>query len=241
MQKSNSLPFASVRIVVLVGDSTSLTGSLIADTLRRDRGLEILDPRGSSILTAATTLNPDIILLSEKLEATPGKGFAVTKALREVLPKARTIMLLDSDEREVVVEAFRNGARGVFSRNDPLKLLNRCVRKVHEGQLWASDAHLEFLLEALADAPPAAQLVDAQGARLLSAREEDVVRCLARGLTNIQIASELKLTENTVKNYLFRIFNKLGVSSRVEVVIYARSQHPRQGRIRPDLPSQIVR
>jgi DNA-binding NarL/FixJ family response regulator len=241
MQNSNPLPFASGRIVVLVGDSTSLTGSLIADTLRRDRGLDILDPRGSSILTAATTLNPDIILLSEKLEATPGRGFAVTKALREVLPKARTIMLLDSDERDEVVQAFRSGARGVFSRNEPLKLLNRCVRKVHEGQLWAGDRHLEFLLEALADAPAPTQLLDAQGARLLSAREEDVVRCLARGLTNIQIAGELKLTENTVKNYIFRIFNKLGVSSRVEVVLYARSQHPRPSRMRPDLPAHTVR
>jgi two-component system, NarL family, nitrate/nitrite response regulator NarL len=241
MQNSNPLPFASGRIVVLVGDSTSLTGSLIAETLRRDRGLVILGPHGSSILTEATTLNPAIILLSEKLEGTPRKGFAITKALREVLPKARTIMLLDSDERDEVVEAFRNGARGVFSRNDPLEMLSKCVRKVHEGELWASDRHLEFLLEALADTPAATQLVDAQGARLLSAREEDVVRCLAKGLTNVQIASELKLTENTVKNYLFRIFNKLGVSSRVEVVIYARSQHPRQGRVRPDLPAHTVR
>jgi DNA-binding CsgD family transcriptional regulator len=59
---------------------------------------------------------------------------------------------------------------------------------------------------------------------LLSKREQDVTRCLAAGLTNREIAQELKISQNTVKNYLFRIFNKLGVSSRVEVVIYAAGQ-----------------
>jgi DNA-binding NarL/FixJ family response regulator len=75
-------------------------------------------------------------------------------------------------------------------------------------------------------------LVSAQGARLLSDREQDVVRCLNKGLTNIQIANELKLTENTIKNYLFRIYNKLGVSSRVEVLIYAADQNNRSGPLR---------
>jgi two-component system, NarL family, nitrate/nitrite response regulator NarL len=220
MAKAAAPPHNNRKTSVLVSDSTSLTAGLIADTLRRDRGFEIFQAKGSSLLTAATTLKPDIVVLSEKLEATAGQGFAVLKLLREAVPGTRTIMLLDSDERDVVVEAFRCGARGVFSRNDPLKMLNKCVHKVYEGQLWASDPHLEFLLQALAETP-AMRLVDAQGARLLSEREEEVVLCLAKGLTNIQIARELKLAENTVKNYLYRIFNKLGVSSRVEVVIYA--------------------
>jgi two-component system, NarL family, nitrate/nitrite response regulator NarL len=220
MAKAAPPPHNNRKTSVLVGDNTSLMAGLIADSLRRDRGLEIFEAKGSSFLTAATTLKPDIVVLSEKLEATAGRGFAVLKLLREAVPTTRTIMLLDSDERDMVVEAFRCGARGVFSRNDPLKMLNKCVHKVYEGQLWASDHHLEFLLQALAEAP-AMQLVDAQGARLLSEREEDVVHCLAKGFTNIQIARELKLAENTVKNYLYRIFNKLGVSSRVEVVIYA--------------------
>jgi DNA-binding NarL/FixJ family response regulator len=85
------------------------------------------------------------------------------------------------------------------------------------------DRELEWLIETLAEAP-ATRLVDTQGTTLLSKREQDVVRCLAVGLTNQEIASELKLSHNTIKNYLFRIFNKLGVSSRVEVVLYAASQ-----------------
>jgi DNA-binding NarL/FixJ family response regulator len=173
---------------------------------------------------------PDVAIISETLGGVRGRGFEILRELRAAVPKTRTLILLDRGERNLVVEAFRSGARGVFCRSDPLKMLNKCAHKVYEGQMWASDTHLEFLLEALAGgAPPAMQLVSAQGARLLSDREEDVVRCLAKGLTNVQIARELKLTENTIKNYLFRVYNKLGVSSRVEVVIYAANQNNRGG------------
>jgi two-component system, NarL family, nitrate/nitrite response regulator NarL len=212
-------------VSVLVADSTPLTAHLIADALRRDHGLTVNDASGSSILTEALSLQPDITILSENLEGTPGRGLAVLKQLRAAVPKTRTIMLLDYSERDSVVEAFRSGARGVFSRNDPLKMLGKCVRRVYEGQLWVNSAQFQFLLEALSDAP-ATHLVDTQGANLLSKREEDVVRWLAEGLTNGEIARELEISENTVKNYLFRIFNKLGVSSRVEVLIYASSQRP---------------
>ena len=74
------------------------------------------------------------------------------------------------------------------------------------------------------EATPSTRLVNARGTVLLSKREEDVTRCLAAGLANREIAKELKISPNTVKNYLFRIFNKLGVSSRIEVVLYAASQ-----------------
>jgi len=239
MEQTNLLPHSNGKIAVLVADSSSLTADLIADSLRRDHGLVIVDSEGSSILTAAISFEPDIIVLSDNLEATPGRGFAVLKALREAVPRTRIIMLLDSDDGEWVVEAFRCGARGVFSRNEPLKMLSKCVHKVHKGQLWASDLHLEFLLEALGHTT-ATHLVDAQGGRLLSEREEDVVRCLAKGFTNVQIANALKLTENTVKNYLFRIFNKLGVSSRVEVVIYANQNNRGKPASKNDTHSQFV-
>ena len=71
---------------------------------------------------------------------------------------------------------------------------------------------------------PATRLVDTRGTELLSKREQDVVRWLAEGHTNNEIAGELQISENTVKNYLFRIFDKLGVSCRVEVVLYAPNQ-----------------
>ena len=208
---------------VLVADSTLLTGSLIADALKRDRKLSVTNAASSSVLDEASTLRPDVIILSETLGGTPGKGFEVLTELRAAVPRTRVIVLLDSGQREMVVEAFCKGARGVFCRSDSLTMLTRCVHRVHEGQLWISGAQLEFLLESLAQAP-ATRIVDTRGANLLSKREQDVVRWLAEGNTNREIALKLKISANTVKNYLFHIFNKLGVSSRVEVVIYAVSQ-----------------
>jgi two-component system nitrate/nitrite response regulator NarL len=224
----NDIPSLSAhnRISVLVADNTPLTARLIADALRRDRTLSINDANRGSVLTATANLNPDIVVLSEKLEGIPGRGFEVLRDLQAAVPEIRTVILLDFGERDLVVEAFRSGARGVFCRSDSLTMLNKCVHKVYDGQLWVSSTHLEFLLDALSDAPTTG-LVDTQGTALLSKREEDVVRWLAEGLTNREIARKLKLSKNTVSNYLFRIFNKLGVSSRVEVVLYAARQKAR--------------
>jgi DNA-binding CsgD family transcriptional regulator len=97
--------------------------------------------------------------------------------------------------------------------------------------VWASSVELRYLLEAFREAEPT-QLLDSRGEAILSKREQDVVRCVAEGLSNREIASRLKLTEHTVKNYLFRIFDKLGVSSRVEVVLYVF-------RLRKDLGANV--
>jgi two-component system, NarL family, nitrate/nitrite response regulator NarL len=219
---ATSLKPGSAPVCVLVADRAPLSGYLIADALRHDRGLTITNAEASPVVTAAT-IKPDIAIVSEQLQGKPRKGFEVVRELRAAVPTTRTVMLLDSTERDLVVEAFRSGARGVFSRQDPLKLLTRCVHKVHEGQFWISGPQLEFLLETLAHVQ-ATRLVDAQGTELLSRREQEVVCWLADGLTNSEIARQLSISQNTVKNYLFRIFDKLGVSSRVEVVIYAAEQ-----------------
>jgi two-component system nitrate/nitrite response regulator NarL len=219
----NGAKTGAKKLRVLVADGTMLTSRLIADALKRDRKLEIADTEGKSVVTAASSMEPHVIILSEALEGTPGKGFEVLTELRAAVATSRVIMLLDSPDRELVVEAFRRGARGVFCRNDALVMLSRCIHRVHEGQLWISSPQIEYLLGTL-DEAPATRLVNAQGTVLLSNREQDVTRCLAAGLTNREIARELKISPNTVKNYLFRIFNKLGVSSRVEVVIYGVSQ-----------------
>jgi DNA-binding NarL/FixJ family response regulator len=125
-----------------------------------------------------------------------------------------------------VVAAFRRGARGVFYRTDSLETLSRCIRTVHQGQIWASNEDLEHLINALIHVQPL-QFKDTDGMPLLSRREEDVVRLVADGLKNREIAQRLKVKEHSIRNYLYRIFNKLGVSTRVELILYAFSQRDR--------------
>jgi DNA-binding NarL/FixJ family response regulator len=222
MSDTESL-IGSHKLRVLVSGRTPMIGRLIADTLRRDRGLAVSDIVGTSVVEVAKELNPHVILLSEALETKVGRGFEVLRRLRAAVPQSRVVMLLDRNERGSVVTAFHGGARGVFCENDPIKMLARCVRKVHKGELWLTNAQLEFVLTTLAGVP-AIRIVDSHGAALLSKRELDVVGWLAAGLTNSQIARQLNLSENSVRNYLARIYNKLGVSSRVEAVLYATSQ-----------------
>jgi DNA-binding NarL/FixJ family response regulator len=207
----------------MIGESAPLTAQLFSDALRR-RGFVVEQASEGFEAVAAAPQKPDVYLLSQNLDGTSDRGLAMLKELRVYIPHARVVLLMDVCERDSVVEAFRNGVRGVFSRHDPVELLAKCVRRVHQGQLWVNVAQLAFLVDALADAI-SQRLVDARGDALLSTREEEVVACLSRGFTNAEIANELKLSENTVRNYMFRIFDKLGVSTRVELLKYVATRN----------------
>jgi len=219
-------PGASL-IRVLVADSSRIHTRLLAEELRRDDALAVIacDSEASALVNAAMLQDFDVLVISSNLDEHPGQGFEVLRELRALRPAARAVLLLDSSKDEAVLAAFRAGARGVFGKNDPIELLSKCVRCVHEGQIWANSRHLGIAMEALASAPTV-RAVNADGMNLLTDREVQVVRCLAEGLTNREIADRLKLSRHTIKNYLFHIFDKLGVSSRVELLFMTLSQAP---------------
>jgi DNA-binding NarL/FixJ family response regulator len=219
-----SLPEISEVIRVLAVDSNRMNSQLLATALERDKRFQMLDaaPDARGIIATVMREKPSVVVIGAEIDGRARKGFELVRELRGTCPETRVVMLLDSSERSQVVEAFRAGARGVFSRSESLKLLAKCIYCVHQGQIWASSKELRYLLDALGEALPL-RVIDAKGAELLSRREQEVVRCVAEGMSNREIAQRLGLTEHTVKNYLFRIFDKLGVSKRVEVVLYAYS------------------
>jgi DNA-binding NarL/FixJ family response regulator len=208
------------RLRVLAADTTSMGTQLLADALARDPQFHMIEaPSGAAIVPLLRREKPHIAVISAKLGENRHGSFELVREIRAQLPGTRVIVLLDSSDRGAVVEAFRAGAQGVFCRSEPFRLLAKCIECVHSGQVWASSVELHFILEALTQ--PAFANLHARAGSLLAARELDVVRCVAEGLSNREIAQRLKLTEHTVKNYLFRIFDKLGVSNRVELVLYA--------------------
>jgi DNA-binding NarL/FixJ family response regulator len=212
------------RIRVLAADNTSMNTQLLVEALAREAQITIAGSpaKAGEVLAAAKRERPDIALISARQGEEGTAGFALCRDICATSPGTRVIMLLDSSERSAVIDAFRSGARGVFCRTESLKLLAKCIVCVHKGQIWARSEELHFLLEAVSEPTPM-RFATVGGKSLLSARELDVVRCVAEGLSNREIAHRLTLREHTVKNYLFRIFDKLGVSSRVEVVLYALS------------------
>src|SRR5579872_192406 len=211
----------SQRIRVLAADSSRMSSQLLAQALAQDGQFHVTgtEPKSASILAAVADEKPHVVLMSSVLEEST-TGFDLIRQVSATHPNTRVVMLMDTSKRSAVVEAFRCGAQGVFSRTESPKTLAKCICSVHKGQVWANSAELRFLLEALCESEPI-KVVDAGRESMLSKREQDVVRCVAEGLSNREIANRLGLTEHTVKNYLFRIFDKLGVSSRVEVVLYA--------------------
>lgn len=221
--QSESSPGSRI-IRVSVADRTRIHTQLLAEALSRDPRLQVIAASTDSPRLPALSefSRVDVALISSDLEENPTRGFELLRELRAAWPALRAVILLDSARREMILEAFRAGARGIFVRHESLEVLAKCVHRVHEGQIWANSEQMAVAVEALASAPTV-RAVNANGFSLLSKRELEVVRGLSEGLTNREIAERLGLSQHTIKNYLFRLFDKLGVSSRVELLFMTLS------------------
>lgn len=222
-------PSRSQRINILLADETQMGCQLLKEALTRSgsrlRVVECATSR-AEILAALCSRQVDVALVSEALRDGPAAGFEILSELRASFPKARLILLLKAASRELVVDAFRGGAKGVFCKSEPIQALRKSIQAVHKGQIWANSHQLHLILEALVTASPL-NVKDAPRALPLAKREGEVANLVAEGMSNREVAGKLGLSEHTVSNYLFRVYEKLGISSRVELVLYILKQ--RQG------------
>jgi DNA-binding NarL/FixJ family response regulator len=166
---------------------------------------------------------PEVALISASLQDDPTAGLQALRELRLTRSSTRAIVLLDWSHPDQVIQAFSHGARGVFCMSEGFEALCKCIRSVHAGQVWADSSQLGWVVQALGEREPV-RIVSAVGTALLTEREEQIVRMVAEGLPNSEICTTLGLSAHTVKNHLFRIYDKLGVSNRVELVLYALSK-----------------
>jgi len=236
MPSTESLGAKAIRVVV--ADDTRIHTQLLADALRRDPELEVISsPSHFRDLIEMVKMHVvDILVLSSTLDEKQLHGCDALRELRAKNPLIRAVMLLESSRREAVLQAFRAGARGILSRHESVETLSKCIRSVHQGQIWANSQQMSFAVEALASFPTVCA-IDANGLELLSKREMEVVQSLAEGLTNREIAERLGLSQHTIKNYLFRVFDKLGVSSRLELLFMTLTQ---AGTRKAGSPSEFV-
>ena len=233
-------------IRVIIADSPRMNTQLLANAISKDKRFDVVSCATSveDLLRQAGD-GPDVVVIGLDLE-TPRGGLTASRSLRLSHPSVRSIILADSLDPNVVVDAFRAGARGIFGRSELLDLLYKCIQCVHQGQIWIGSREMEFLLEALVDSTPP-RWVSAAGMSALSERERVVVQLVAEGLGNREIADQMKISEHTIKNHLFRIYAKLGVSSRLDIIFCALSQRPssraanialeQRGELPPDDPS----
>jgi len=215
------------RIRVLVADSNQTQSQLLSSALRRYATLKVTCCHGelADCLQAIAIAPVDVVLLAA---ANDEQLMTTLRALHNIHPRIGIVMLLDTYDRNLVVNALRAGARGLFCRaREPFRALCRCIAVVHGGQFWANTEQMEYMVQALSSSAPS-RVVNAKGEGLLTARENQVVNLVAEGGGNREIASQLGITENTVKKSLLRIYDKLGVSNRVELVLYALTHRDTQ-------------
>jgi DNA-binding NarL/FixJ family response regulator len=223
MESTSFADLSAIR--VLVADSNQMECQLLVSALRQRPEFDVICCAADidAILHGIMSFSPQIAIINTDQPRNESHDMTLVRRFHLAHPEISKIVLINSGDRDVVVNAFRSGARGLFCFAEyPFLLLCKCIQSVHQGQVWANSEQLQYLIEALVQVP-SLRVVNASGLKLLTPREEQVVALVADGLSNREIAQELGLSEHTVKKYLFRIFDKLGISSRVELVLYAFS------------------
>jgi len=209
------------RIRILLADSKPIESQLLTGALTHE-GFEVVACAADmeSLASAAERQAPDVIIVNCSNDSSQAET-SVLRSLHATQPHISKVALLQTDHREAVVQAFRAGARGIFSlSNSSFPVLCECIKRVYAGEISASASHLNYLLDSVCEVP-SVRVLGVSGDNLLTSREEQVVALVADGLSNRDVATELGLSEQTVKKYLFRIFDKLGISNRVELALYA--------------------
>jgi two-component system, NarL family, nitrate/nitrite response regulator NarL len=204
---------------VLIVDRDSMSGDLLANALVRDTGYEAAVVQAPELLGALAASDADLVVIGAEVNLKSGTGFDLAQSVALAHPNIAIVMLLTRANHASVINAFRSGARGVFSRQQSMSEFLDCVEHVSKGFIWAGRSETDFLLSAVRNIPSPSVLTAIDSPRL-TARELEVVQYASIGKTNKMIAGELGLSEHTVKNYLFRAFEKLGVSSRIELLFY---------------------
>jgi DNA-binding NarL/FixJ family response regulator len=203
-------------IRVLLADDQALVRAGFGLILGAETDMDVVGEAGDgeeAVAVAAET-RPDIVLMDVRMPKLDGIG--ATRRLLDGATGTKVLMLTTFDLDEYVVDAFRAGASGFLLKTAPPHQLVAAVRTVNEGDALLAPASTRRLIEEFARPPAEAPALDA-----LTARERDVLRLLARGLTNAEIAAKLVVEPSTVKSHVAGVLSKLDLRDRVQAVVFA--------------------
>ncbi len=216
-------PGNSRPIRVLVADDHPIVRDGLRRLLALEDDIDVVGEAGDGEATIALIdqLDPDIVLLDLRM---PGlDGLSVLQKLQRLNKTTRIIVLTASDDKNEFVQAMKLGCAGIVLKQTASELIVKSIRKVHAGEIWL-DSHTTAAVMRQFAAPP--EPAAAGGARSrdrspLSQREREIVALVAQGYKNKEMAEKMFISEQTVKNHLHNIFDKLGVSDRLELALYA--------------------
>jgi DNA-binding NarL/FixJ family response regulator len=226
---------AKPKIRIVVADDHPIFRDGLCKLLALEEDFEVVAQAsdGRQVLEVLQQLEPDILLLDLKM---PGMdGLATLQRLQATKNKTRVIVLTASDDKNEFVQAMKLGTSGIVLKQTATDLLIKSIRKVHDGEIWL-DSHttaevIRRFVSADETTPMPHQAAPRERERSpLSQREREIVALVAQGFKNKEMAEKMFISEQTVKNHLHNIFDKLGVSDRLELALYAIHNNLHTGR-----------
>lgn len=208
-------------IRVMIVDDHALFRRGLQMVLEAEDGIEVVGEAGdgAEALARAEEAMPDVVLMDVRMPKR--SGIEATAGMREILPNVKILMLTISDEEADLYEAIKAGASGYLLKEISIEEVANAVRAVDAGQSLISPSMASKLLTEFASIVKAADDRSTVPAPRLTARELEILKLVAKGLNNRDIGKELFISENTVKNHVRNILEKLHLHSRMEAVIYA--------------------
>jgi DNA-binding NarL/FixJ family response regulator len=186
----------------------------------------------SQTQSAVTKFSADVLIFESALAPNPVE--AVTELLRQS-PQLKIVVVTPGSDEQLTLDLFRRGAHGILSREVEPEILVDCLRKVAGGEPWLESQAIHWVMEAYRG-----HSLRPSGARpkvQLTPKETLIVSCVTQGMKNKEIAVRVGTTEQVVKNYLRKVYDKLGVADRLELALYCLSHHVVDGVKPPPVPS----
>jgi DNA-binding NarL/FixJ family response regulator len=216
---SNSSSLANIRIVV--ADDHPVVRFGVRNMLMNEPGFEVVGEAedGDDAITQTLELEPDILLLDVAMPRLP--GLEAMRAIMAKSPRVKIVLLTSTISVQQIIEALQIGARGIVLKDSVVGDLGNALRAVLSGDYWIGGERVVNLLKALQELQAQAASVPERKTYGLTPRELEVVSCIVEGCSNRDIAKQFTISEETVKRHLSNVFDKTGVSTRLELALFA--------------------
>jgi DNA-binding NarL/FixJ family response regulator len=222
VQKKSPSPSASVTpIRIVVADDHPVVRFGVRNMLQNEHGFEVVGEAedGDDAITQTLELEPDILLLDVAMPRLP--GLEAMRAIMTKSPRVKIVLLTSTITSQQIIEALQIGARGIVLKDAVVGDLGNALRAVLGGDYWIGGERVANLVKALQELMAKAAAVPERKTYGLTPRELEVVTCIVEGCSNRDIAKQFTISEETVKRHLSNVFDKTGVSTRLELALFS--------------------